>query len=47
LYGRKAIVDALVALMLRGQMVLLYGPVGIGKTAFNRWPSPIKILKNR
>jgi MoxR-like ATPase len=32
LYGRKAIVDALVALMLRGEMVLFYGPVGINKT---------------
>jgi energy-coupling factor transporter ATP-binding protein EcfA2 len=33
LYGRKAIVDDVAALMLRGQTVLLYGPMGIGKTA--------------
>jgi hypothetical protein len=33
LYGRKTIVDNLSALMLRGQIVLLYGPMGIGKTA--------------
>jgi energy-coupling factor transporter ATP-binding protein EcfA2 len=32
-YGRKAIVDDLIALMLKGQIVLLYGPMGIGKTA--------------
>jgi hypothetical protein len=33
LYGRKAIEDDLVALMLRGQTVMLYGPWGIGKTS--------------
>jgi energy-coupling factor transporter ATP-binding protein EcfA2 len=31
--GRKAIVDELAASMLLGQTVLLYGPMGIGKTA--------------
>ncbi|MBN2224070.1 MAG: ATP-binding protein [Deltaproteobacteria bacterium] len=31
--GRKAIVEELVASMLLGQTVLLYGPMGIGKTA--------------
>jgi len=33
MYGRKDIVDELTALMLRGQVVLLYGPMGIGKTS--------------
>lgn len=31
--GRKAIVENLTALMLKGQTMLLYGPIGIGKTA--------------
>ena len=33
MYGRKDIVDELTALMLRGRVVLLYGPMGIGKTS--------------
>jgi hypothetical protein len=33
LLGRKAIVNDLTALMLEGRNVLLYGPMGIGKTA--------------
>jgi len=33
MYGRKDIVDELTSLMMRGQVVLLYGPIGIGKTS--------------
>ena len=33
LFGRKAIVKDLTALILKGQTVLFYGPMGIGKTA--------------
>jgi len=33
LHGRRTIVKALTELMLKGQTVLLYGPMGIGKTA--------------